>query len=156
MAPVFNFALTCRGCNDAKCVKACPERALSQSEANGLLIVDETKCKGCDWCVQACDHGGITIHADTGKAIACNLCEGKPACVDACPEEALEVVESDEAAEKRFNDALTNLCAQTEKLSATIKNKDWKPLLAVAEKRSEKITEKLQALNKKAAERKQE
>ena len=155
MAPVFNFALTCRGCNDAKCVKACPERALSQSEANGLLIVDETKCKGCDWCVQACDHGGITIHADTGKAIACNLCEGKPACVDACPEEALEVVESDEAAEKRFNDALTNLCAQTEKLSATIKNKDWKPLLAVAEKRSEKITEKLQALNKKAAERKQ-
>ena len=154
MAPVFNFALTCRGCNDAKCVKACPERALSQSEANGLLIVDETKCKGCDWCVQACDHGGITIHADTGKAIACNLCEGKPACVDACPEEALEVVESDEAAEKRFNDALGNLCAQTEKLSATIKNKDWKPLLAVAEKRSEKITEKLQALNKKAAEKK--
>ena len=156
MAPVFNFALTCRGCNDAKCVKACPERALSQSEANGLLIVDETKCKGCDWCVQACDHGGITIHADTGKAIACNLCEGKPACVDACPEEALEVVESDEAAEKRFNDALGNLCAQTEKLSATIKNKDWKPLLAVAEKRSEKITEKLQALNKKAADKKQE
>ncbi len=156
MAPVFNFALTCRGCNDAKCVKACPERALSQSEANGLLIVDETKCKGCDWCVQACDHGGITIHADTGKAIACNLCEGKPACVDACPEEALEVVESDEAAEKRFNDALTNLCAQTEKLSATIKNKDWKPLLAVAEKRSKEsrkscklLTRKQQIENKK-------
>jgi Fe-S-cluster-containing hydrogenase component 2 len=155
MAPVFNFALTCRGCNDAKCVKACPERALSQSEATGLLIVDETKCKGCDWCVQACDHGGITIHADTGKAIACNLCEGEPACVSACPEEALEIVESDEAAEKRFNDALTNLCANTEKLTATIKNKDWKPLLAVAEKRSEKITEKLQALNKKAAAKKQ-
>jgi carbon-monoxide dehydrogenase iron sulfur subunit len=155
MAPVFNFALTCRGCNDAKCVKACPERALSQSEATGLLIVDETKCKGCDWCVQACDHGGITIHADTGKAIACNLCEGEPACVNACPEEALEIVESDEAAEKRFNDALTNLCANTEKLTATIKNKDWKPLLAVAEKRSEKITEKLQALNKKAAAKKQ-
>ena len=155
MAPVFNFALTCRGCNDAKCVKACPERALSQAEATGLLIVDETKCKGCDWCVQACDHGGITIHADTGKAIACNLCEGEPQCVDACPEEALEIVESDEAAEKRFNDALTNLCAQTEKLSATIRNKDWKPLLAVAEKRSEKITEKLQALNKKAEARKQ-
>ena len=28
MAPVFNFALTCRGCQDARCVKACPERAL--------------------------------------------------------------------------------------------------------------------------------
>ena len=155
MAPVFNFALTCRGCNDAKCVKACPERALSQSESTGLLIIDEGKCKGCDWCVQACDHGGITIHADTGKAIACNLCEGEPKCVDACPEEALEIVESDEAAEKRFNDALAILPAQTEKLMASIKSKDWKPLLATAEKRSEKITEKLQALNKKAATKKQ-
>ena len=155
MAPVFNFALTCRGCNDAKCVKACPERALSQSERTGLLIIDEGKCKGCDWCVQACDHGGITIHADTGKAIACNLCEGEPKCVDACPEEALEIVESDEAAEKRFNDALAILPAQTEKLMASIKSKDWKPLLATAEKRSEKITEKLQALNKKAATKKQ-
>ena len=150
MAPVFNFALTCRGCQDARCVKACPERAISQSESTGLLIFDETKCKGCDWCVQACEHGGITIHSETGKAIACNLCEGEPKCVESCPEEALEMVESDEAAEKRFNDALTNLSAQTEKLAAAIKSKDWKPLLAVAEKRSEKITEKLQALNKKA------
>lgn len=155
MAPVFNFALTCRGCQDARCVKACPERALSQSEATGLLIIDETKCKGCDWCVQACEHGGITIHSDTGKAIACNLCEGESKCVEACPEEALEIVESDEAAEKRFNDALSNLCAQTEKLAATIKSKDWKPLLAIAEKRSEKITEKLQALNKRAIAKKQ-
>ncbi len=155
MAPVFNFALTCRGCNDAKCVKACPERALSQSESTGLLIINESKCKGCDWCVQACDHGGITIHADTGKAIACNLCDGEPKCVEACPEEALEIVESDEAAEKRFNDALALLPAQTEKLALCIKSKDWKPLLAIAEKRSEKITEKLQELNKKANAKKQ-
>ncbi len=155
MAPVFNFALTCRGCQDARCVKACPERALSQSETTGLLIIDESKCKGCDWCVQACEHGGITIHSETGKAIACNLCEGEPKCIESCPEEALEIVESDEAAEKRFNDALTNLCAQTEKLSAQVKSKDWKPLLAVAEKRSERITEKLQSLNKKATTKKQ-
>jgi len=155
MAPVFNFALTCRGCDDAKCVKACPERALSQSESTGLLIIDQTKCKGCDWCVQACDHGGITIHSDTGKAIACDLCEGEPKCVESCPEEALEIVESDEAAEKCFNDAFANLPMQTEKLTVAVKNKDWKPLLAIAEKRSEKITEKLQALNKKAATKKQ-
>lgn len=155
MAPVFNFALTCRGCDDAKCVKACPERALSQSESTGLLIIDQTKCKGCDWCVQACDHGGITIHSDTGKAIACDLCGGEPKCVESCPEEALEIVESDEAAEKCFNDAFANLPVQTEKLTVAVKNKDWKPLLAIAEKRSEKITEKLQALNKKAATKKQ-
>jgi carbon-monoxide dehydrogenase iron sulfur subunit len=155
MAPVFNFALTCRGCQDARCVKACPERAITQSESTGLLLIDESKCKGCDWCVQACEHGGITIHSDTGKAIACNLCEGEPKCIESCPEEALEIVESDEAAEKRFNDALAKLPSQIELLTTSIKNKDWKPLLTATEKRSEKITEKLQALNKKIATKKQ-
>jgi Fe-S-cluster-containing hydrogenase component 2 len=153
MAPLFNFALSCRACNDARCVKACPEKAISQSETNGLLIIDEKKCKGCDWCVQACEHGGITIHSGTGKAIACDLCQGEPKCKEICPEEALEIVESDEAAEKRFNDALEQLPAQTEQLTTIIKNKNWKPLLESSEKRTEKITEKLEALNKKAVEK---
>jgi Fe-S-cluster-containing dehydrogenase component len=126
-----------------------------QAEDTGLLIIDEHTCKGCDWCVQACEHGGITINQDTGKAIACDLCKGEPKCKESCPEEALEIVDSDEAAEKRFNDALTKLQAQTELLTTAIKNKDWKPLIATAEKRSEKITEKLQALNKKTLEQKQ-
>jgi Fe-S-cluster-containing hydrogenase component 2 len=156
MAPVFNFALSCRGCVDAKCVKACPERAISQSQTTGLLIIDDEKCKGCDWCVQACDHGGITIHAETGKAIACNLCEGDPQCVKACPEEALEVVETDEEADKRFNDALSRLPEQAQQLSVVASKKDWRPLLVVAEQRSERITEKLEALNKKAQEKKQQ
>jgi carbon-monoxide dehydrogenase iron sulfur subunit len=150
MTPLINFALTCKACKDAKCVKACPEKALSQSENTGILIINDKKCKGCDWCVQACEHGGITIHSDTGKAIACDLCQGEPKCIESCPEEALSMVDSDEAAEKLFNDALEKLPAQTEQLTATVKNKDWKPLLAIAEKRSEKVTEKLEALNKKA------
>ena len=155
MAPVFNFALTCRGCHDARCVKACPERAIAQSEVNSLLIIDEKKCKGCDWCVQACPHGGIAINAETGKAIACNLCEGEPKCIQACPEDALDTVDSDEAADKRFNAALGNLPAQTDQLTATVKKKDWKPLLATAEERSERIAEKIDAINKRAAAKKQ-
>ncbi len=154
MAPVFNFALTCRGCVDARCVKACPERAITQSEVNSLLIIDDKKCKGCDWCVQACPHGGIAINAETGKAIACNLCEGDPKCIQACPEEALDIVESDEAADKHFNEALSNLAEQTDKLTATVKKKDWKPLIAAAEQRSERIAEKLDAINKRSAAKK--
>lgn len=149
MTPLINFALSCRACKDAKCVKACPEKAITQSET-GLLIIDDKRCKGCDWCVQACEHGGITIHTDTGKAIACDLCQGEPKCKEACPEEALDIVDSDEATEKRFTDALEKLPEQTEQLMTTVKNKDWKPLLAEAEKRSEKVTEKLEMLNKKA------
>jgi carbon-monoxide dehydrogenase iron sulfur subunit len=155
MTPLFNFALACRFCEDAECVTACPEDALVQSEKTGILMVKEKKCKGCDWCIQACPHGGITLHPDTGIAIACDFCDGEPQCVEFCPEEALEVVSTDEEAEKRFTDALEKLPAETERLTNTVKNKDWKPLLAEAEERSMKVTEKLEALNKKASAKKQ-
>jgi hypothetical protein len=50
---------------------------------------------------------------------------------------------------------LERLPTETERLTTTVKNKDWKPLLAEAEKRSMKVTEKLEALNKKASAKKQ-
>ena len=155
MTPLFNFALACRFCEDAKCVKACPEKALVQSENTGIIMLKEKQCKGCDWCVQACDHGGITIHPDTGKATTCDFCGGEPKCIEACPEEALETITTDEEAEQRFSGALERLPIETERLTNTIKNKDWKPLLADAEKRSQKVTEKLEELNKKAQSQKQ-
>jgi Fe-S-cluster-containing hydrogenase component 2 len=134
-------------------VKSCPEKAIIQSENNNLLIINENKCKGCDWCVQACPRGGITIHAINGKAIACNLCAGEPKCVEICPENALEIVHSDEEADKRFNKAIENLSGVTEKLLIQINNKEWQPLIIASEKRAQRITEKLQNLNKRVIEK---
>ncbi len=152
MKPVLNFALSCRFCDDARCAKACPEKAIMQAEGTGILVIDEAKCKGCDWCVQACEHGGITIHPETGKAIACNLCGGEPKCIENCPEEALTLVCTDEEADNRFNDALTRMPEQIAKLETIVKNKDWKPLLVEAEKRSMKISENLEKMNRKKKE----
>ena len=155
MTPLFNFALACRFCEDAKCVTACPEDALSQCEQTGIIMVKDKKCKGCDWCIQACPHGGITIHSDTGIAVTCDLCDGEPKCVESCPEEALDLVCTDEEAEKRFSDTLEKLPAETERLTSIVKNKDWKPLLAEAEERSMRVNEKLEDLNKKASAKRQ-
>jgi carbon-monoxide dehydrogenase iron sulfur subunit len=154
MKPLFNFALACRACEDAKCVKACPEKALSQAEGTGIIMINEKKCKGCDWCVQACEHGGITIQSESGLAVACDLCGGTPQCVEFCPEEALELVGTDEESEKRFNLAIENMPAQCDELTNAVKSKNWKPLLAEAEKRSTKVGEKLEALSKKAKNKK--
>jgi len=156
MKPLFNFALACRSCEDAKCVKACPEKALSQAEGTGVIMVSDKKCKGCDWCVQACEHGGIEIHPETGLAIACDLCGGEPKCIEFCPEEALELVATDEEAEKRMNETIDKLPAETERITNIVKNKDWKPILAEAEKRGEKVSEKLEALKKAKAKKKQQ
>ncbi len=45
--PMFNLAVTCRFCENAPCVRACPRDALKQSEKGGILLVDEDKCDGC-------------------------------------------------------------------------------------------------------------
>jgi carbon-monoxide dehydrogenase iron sulfur subunit len=152
MAPLFNFALSCRFCEDAKCVTACPEKALSQSEQTGVIRIEEKKCEGCDWCVQTCPHGGITVYSDgrSRVAVACDLCDGEPKCIEFCPEEALELVGTDEEAEKRFNEALKDLPSRIERLTKIIKNKEWKTLLAEAEEISLKVSEKLESLHKKA------
>jgi carbon-monoxide dehydrogenase iron sulfur subunit len=155
MKPLFNFALACRSCEDSKCVKACPEKALSQAEGTGVIMVNEKKCKGCDWCVQACEHGGIEIHPETGVAIACDLCGGEPKCVEFCPEEALDMVTTDEEAEKRMNETIEKLPAETERVTNIVKNKDWKPILAEAEKRGQKVSEKLEALKRAKSKKKQ-
>jgi TPP-dependent indolepyruvate ferredoxin oxidoreductase alpha subunit len=84
-----NMALTCRTCKDAPCVGACPKDALSQSKATGAIMVDENKCDGCGWCIEACQYGAVTLHPMTRKAIICDTCNGEPKCIEFCPESAL-------------------------------------------------------------------
>lgn len=150
VTPIFNFALACRACEDAKCVKACPEKAITQDEDTGLLTIDERACKGCDWCVQACDYGAIAIQSSTGLATACDLCGGTPQCVEFCPEEALSMVESDQEAAKRFDSALDELSKQFKQLTDCVEKRNLQPLLADAEKRNVRVSAKLEALNLKA------
>jgi len=98
--PLINLALTCRLCEDPPCVAACPRDALTQSEENGVIMVDEDKCNGCGWCIEACDYGAITLHPENKVVFVCDLCDGDPECVKWCPEEALDFVTSDVLAQK--------------------------------------------------------
>ena len=97
---VINLAVACRLCEDAPCVAACPRDALTQSEETGIILVDEDKCNGCGWCIEACDYGAITLHPDSKTVIVCDLCGGEPKCVEWCPEEALDFVSKDILAQK--------------------------------------------------------
>ena len=148
MHPLLNMAIACRFCKDARCVTACPEKAIAQSEDNGVLIVDESKCKGCDWCIQACQHGGLALHPDKSLVIACDLCGGEPKCVDSCPEEALELVSDDTATEGKWNAAIDKLPSEIERLADVVKKREWSRMLGEAEERAVKTSEKLEAISK--------
>ncbi len=86
---ILNTAVTCKGCIDAPCILACPENAITQNKETGAITIDEAKCKGCDWCIEACKYGAITLHPSSHKAIVCDTCGGNPKCIPACPESAL-------------------------------------------------------------------
>ena len=80
----------CNHCTETPCVQLCPVGA-SYRTPDGLILVDETRCIGCGYCVQACPYGSRFIHPVTHVASKCTFCyhritKGlKPACVGACP-----------------------------------------------------------------------
>ncbi|MCJ7770383.1 4Fe-4S dicluster domain-containing protein [Candidatus Bathyarchaeota archaeon] len=98
--PVTNASMTCRLCEDAPCVVACPRKALAQSEENGVILVNADKCNGCGWCIEACDFGAINLDPVKKVVAMCDLCNGSPKCVEWCPEEALEKTTRDILAQK--------------------------------------------------------
>jgi Fe-S-cluster-containing hydrogenase component 2 len=148
MHPLLNVAIACKFCKDARCVTAYPEKALKQSEESGVLTVDENKCKGCDWCIQACPHGGLTLHPDKTLVIACDLCGGEPKCIDSCPEKALELVSDDKEFENKWEIAIQKLPHEIERLAEIVKKREWSYLLAEAKERAVKTSEKLEKISK--------
>jgi Fe-S-cluster-containing hydrogenase component 2 len=88
--PEIDTAISCRFCEEQPCIAACPKDALTQSKDSGIITVDQSKCNGCKWCIQACDFGAITLHP-TGTVMVCDLCNGEPKCIDWCPTKALNL-----------------------------------------------------------------
>ncbi|MHC5063794.1 MAG: 4Fe-4S dicluster domain-containing protein [Planctomycetota bacterium] len=83
----------CNHCTDTPCVQLCPVGASYRTD-DGLILVDDKRCIGCGYCVQACPYGSRFIHPKTHVASKCTWCyhritQGlKPACVEVCPTDA--------------------------------------------------------------------
>ena len=110
--PTTNASLTCRLCEDAPCVIACPRKALTQSEETGVILIEDDLCNGCGWCFEACDFGAITLDPEKKVVRICDLCidrEDGPVCVEWCPEEALELTTKDILSQKARIDSIQRL-----------------------------------------------
>ena len=99
--------VTCHHCDDAPCAAVCPNGAISHVQ--NTVQVDHNRCIGCKSCMLACPYGMMEVvtvpmsrpfggaRLATGvkaQAHKCDLCLDRakgPACVSACPTQALAV-----------------------------------------------------------------
>ncbi|MFQ5844870.1 MAG: 4Fe-4S dicluster domain-containing protein, partial [Planctomycetota bacterium] len=95
--------LRCNHCEDAPCVEICPTVALDR-RPDAIVDLDADRCIGCAACMQACPYDAIHLDPRHGTAAKCHFCAHRlevnlaPACVSVCPEEAIKVVDLDDAA----------------------------------------------------------
>lgn len=80
----------CNQCTHPPCVQVCPTGATYRTK-DGVVLIDQTYCIGCQYCVQACPYGARWFNARKGVTQKCYWCYHRitkgmqPACVEACP-----------------------------------------------------------------------
>ena len=64
----------CEHCLNPACVAACPSGAMYKREEDGIVLIDQDKCRGWRMCVPACPYKKIYYNWQTGKSEKCTLC----------------------------------------------------------------------------------
>lgn len=91
-----NFSrFSCAMCENTPCVSVCPTGA-SFVNKDGIVLIDESICVGCKYCVLACPYDARFENPITGAISKCTFCYEnrvsnnlEPACVSVCPTDAL-------------------------------------------------------------------
>jgi len=80
----------CNHCAKPNCVQVCPVGATYVSP-EGFVLVDEKRCVGCSYCMQACPYSARFMNPVTHTADKCTWCYHRirrgmtTACVEVCP-----------------------------------------------------------------------
>ncbi len=104
----LQFVQACMHCADPVCMIGCPTGAIHREMHSGVVKVEESICVGCGVCAGSCPYqnirmtpitdasGKLYVDSKTNtpiqKATKCDMCHNLPsgpACVAACPHDAL-------------------------------------------------------------------
>ncbi len=92
---LYHFPIVCSQCQNPYCANICPVKAINRHPETDALIIDHKKCIGCGLCTQYCPTDMVTIDPELKKSVKCDLCNGDPSCVKACPTGALKIAFTD-------------------------------------------------------------
>lgn len=113
-SPVQKTVTTaCHHCLEPACLEGCPVQAYDKDPTTGIVKHLDDQCIGCQYCVFTCPYEVPQYNKSLGIVRKCDMCsdrlvEGEaPACVQACPNQAIaiQLVDQDAAIDAAQADA---------------------------------------------------
>jgi nitrate reductase / nitrite oxidoreductase, beta subunit len=87
---MFYLPRICNHCLNPACVAACPSGAIYKRGEDGIVLINQEKCRAWRMCVTACPYKKTYYNWSTGKSEKCILCYPRiesgqaPACMHSC------------------------------------------------------------------------
>jgi formate dehydrogenase iron-sulfur subunit len=101
----------CHHCVDPACMNGCPVNAYDKDPVTGIVRHLDDQCIGCQYCILKCPYDVPKYSKRRGIVRKCDMCSSRlavgeaPACVQACPNEAISItiVDTRKLAQERKN-----------------------------------------------------
>ena len=93
----LHLSMGCNHCIEPTCMAGCPVDAYSKDPLTGVVLLSPEICIGCQYCTWNCSYGVPQYNPERGVVGKCDMCHERladgrePACVDACPETAIQI-----------------------------------------------------------------
>jgi nitrate reductase / nitrite oxidoreductase, beta subunit len=71
---MFFLPRICEHCLNPACVASCPSGAMYKRSEDGIVLVDQDRCRGWRMCVTGCPYKKVYFNHRTGKAEKCTFC----------------------------------------------------------------------------------
>jgi ethylbenzene hydroxylase subunit beta/complex iron-sulfur molybdoenzyme family reductase subunit beta len=87
----FYLPRICNHCANPACLEACPRKAIQKREEDGIVLIDEDRCRGYRFCMEACPYKKIYFNHAERLSQKCIFCFPRvemgvaPACARQCP-----------------------------------------------------------------------
>jgi nitrate reductase beta subunit len=71
---MFYLPRICEHCLNPSCAASCPSGAIYKRSEDGIVLVDQDKCRGWRQCITGCPYKKMYFNHRTGKAEKCTFC----------------------------------------------------------------------------------